>query len=59
MILKYIYIYYYFKKLKLKLIKSYFRSIELAIFSIENEMLAKPQYKNLIRNFACPEVRII
>ena len=33
---------------KLKLIKLYFRSIGLGILSIENEILAKLQYKKII-----------
>ena len=48
-----------FLKLKLKLIKSYLRSTMsqerlsgLSILSIENEMLEKLEYKNLISQFA-------
>ena len=51
---------------KLKLIKSYLRSTMsqeelsgLAILSIEKEMLAKLECKNLISNFASQKVRKI
>ena len=51
---------------KLKLIKSYLRSTisqerlnELAILSIEKEMLAKLECKNLISNFASQKARKI
>ena len=51
---------------KLKLIKSYLRSImsqerlsELAILSIENEMLTEFECKNLINNFASQKTRKI
>ena len=51
---------------KLKLIKSYLRSTmskerlsELAILSIETDMLAKLEYKNLISNFASQKARKI
>jgi hypothetical protein len=51
---------------KLKLIKSYLRSTMsqerlngLAILSIENEMLKKLEYKNLISNFASQKARIM
>jgi len=49
---------------KLKLIKSYIRSTMsqerlngLALLSIENEMLKKLEYKNLISNFASQKAR--
>jgi hypothetical protein len=49
---------------KLKLIKSYIRSTMsqerlngLAILSIENEMLKKLEYKNLVSNFASQKAR--
>jgi len=49
---------------KLKLIKSYLRSTMsqeklngLAILSIENEMLKKLEYKNLISNFVSQKAR--
>ena len=52
--------------LKLKLIKSYLRSIisqerlsELAILSIENEMLEKLKYKNLISQLPFQKAKII
>ena len=51
---------------KLKLIKSYLRSIMsqerlsgLAILSIENEMLEKLEYKNLINQFVSRKARKI
>ena len=51
---------------KLKLIKSYLKSTmlqerlnELAILSIEKEMLAELEYKNLISNFASQKARKI
>ena len=51
---------------KLKLIKSYFRSIisqerlnGLVILSIEKELLEELDYKNLIKNFASQKVRKI
>ena len=51
---------------KLKLIKSYLRSImsqerlsELAILSIENEMLTEFECENLINNFASQQTRKI
>ena len=51
---------------KLKLIKSYLRSImsqerlsELAILSIENEMLTEFECGNLINNFASQKTRKI
>jgi hypothetical protein len=49
---------------KLKLIKSYIRSTMsqerlngLALLSIENEMLKKLEYKNLVSNFASQKAR--
>ena len=52
--------------LKLKLIKSYLRSIisqerlsELAILSIENEILEKLKYKNLISQLPFQKAKII
>ena len=52
--------------LKIKLIKSYLRSIiyqeklrRLVILSIENEMLEKLEYKNLINQFVSRKARKI
>ena len=55
-----------FKNSKLKLIKSYLKSIMsqerlsgLAILLIEKEMLEELKYKNLISNFASQKARKI